>query len=153
LQTLPPQDLRTDFPRLTYFDPHLHTAYVQSYFFGLQQQLRDNWSVEVNGLGALGRKLLVTDIVNRTFTLYGDRANSALPDISYRSGQGLSNYQALAATARYRSGRKQFQLSYTWSHSIDHQSEPLARDFFDLSATRLGGSGRRDDYAAFSREF
>src|SRR5687768_12843442 len=44
-------------------------------------------------------------------------------------------------------------MSYSWSHSIDNQSEPLRGDFFDLSFTRIGG--RRDFLAvsAFSRQF
>jgi hypothetical protein len=33
---------------------------------------------------------------------------------------------------RYSSGRAQFQGAYTWSHSIDNQSEPLIGDFTDL---------------------
>jgi hypothetical protein len=133
------------FPNLTLFDQNLKNAYVHSYFFGIQQQLRDNWTVEVNTLGSLGRKLIVTDIVNRNFS-----PNPDLGNIAYRSGEGISDYNALTAVARYRAGRKQFQISYTWSHTIDEQSEPLAGDFLNLLFTKLGPADARSEFAAFS---
>src|SRR6185503_19528883 len=57
--------------------------------------------------------------------------------IYYRANQGASDYAALALVARYRGRRSQFQVSYTWSHSIDNQSEPLFGDYFDLSFTKV----------------
>jgi hypothetical protein len=54
--------------------------------------------------------------------------------------------------ARHRSDYRQFQLSYTWSHLIDNQSDPLAGDFFDLSFTRVTG-GDNGGRATFSRQF
>jgi hypothetical protein len=152
-KTLRPRSLDTSFPNITLFDPGLRDAYVHSYFFGIQQQASDTWSVEVNTLGSLGRKLIVTDIVNRPYSDGNYRFNADIADVSYRAGQGRSNYQALTAVARYRAGRKQFQLSYTWSHTIDNQSEPLARDFFNLLFTRIGPDSTRSEYAAFSHQF
>jgi hypothetical protein len=143
----------TSFPNLTLFDQSLKNAYVHSYFFGIQQRVRDNWTVEVNTLGSLGRKLVVTDIVNRAYSNGFDRFNEDFGNIAYRSGQGLSDYNALTAVARYRAGRKQFQISYTWSHTIDEQSEPLAGDFFNLLFTQIGSASSRSDFAAFSRQF
>jgi len=150
----------TDFPPLTLFQPNLRDAYVQSWFFGVQQGLGENWTIEVNAQGALGHKLITTDAVNRPFSRPIDfaanpdgRLNPSLPPLSYRANQGASSYNALAAVARYRSGRGQFQLAYTWSHSIDNQSEPLAGDFFDLSFTRITAGAGRTAIAAFSRQF
>jgi hypothetical protein len=60
------------------------------------------------------------------------RFNPAVADISYRSNQGSSNYNAFTAVARYRAYRTQVKVFYTWSHVIDNQSEPLAGEFFDL---------------------
>jgi len=97
--------------------------------------------------------LITTDIVNRSFSNGYDRFNDNLNDISYRSDQGLSDYTALTAVARYRSGRKQFQITYTWSHTIDNQSEPLAGDFFNLEFTQIGPSTTGTGYSAFSRQF
>src|SRR5262249_8063449 len=153
LKTLDGRFLDTGFPYLTLFDQNLRDAYVHSYFFGVQRQVRDNWAIEVNTLGSLGRKLIVTDVVNRAYSVGFSRFNNDLGIVNYRAGQGLSDYNALAAVARYRAGRKQFQLAYTWSHTIDEQSEPLARDFFDLLFTRIGPDATRSEYAAFSRQF
>ena len=148
-----------DFPRLTLFDPALSNGYAQSFFVGLQRELSSSWSVEINHLASLGRKLMTTDIVNRQFSLRrgGDnpqgRFNPALPDISYRAAQGASNYHALTAVGRYRSRRGFLQLAYTWSHAIDNQSDPLLGDFFDLTfvGSRAGAGSRGT--AAFSRQF
>jgi hypothetical protein len=153
LKNLDGRFIDTSFPNLTLYDQSSRTAYVQSYFFGVQQQVTDNWTIEINGLGSLGRKLIVSDIVNRSYSNGFSRFNDNLDNITYRASQGLSNYNALTALARYRAGRKQFQLAYTWSHTIDHQSEPLARDFFDLLFTRIGPDSSRSEYAAFSYQF
>ena len=153
LKKLDGRFINSDFPNLTLYDQDIRDAYVHSYFFGVQQQATDNWTVEVNGLGSLGRKLIVSDIVNRSSSVGFSRFNDSLGNITYRAGQGLSDYNALTAVARYRAGRKQFQLSYTWSHSIDYQSEPLAGDFFNLLFTRIGPDSSRSESAAFSRQF
>ena len=85
-----------DFPRLTLFDPDLSNGYAQSLFVGVQRELSSNWSIEVNHLASLGRKLITTDIVNRQFSMArgGDnpqgRFNPELPDMSYRAAQGAS---------------------------------------------------------------
>ncbi len=154
LQEFSGQPILGDFPKLTTHDPGLNTGYSQHYMIGLQQSIGRDLSIEINGLGAAARKLITTDIINRQFTTStGDgRINQDLPDIAYRAGQGSSNYHALATAIRYRASRTQFQFSYTWSHVIDNQSEPLAGDFFDLSFTRVGGAtgGGR---SAFSRQY
>jgi len=138
-----------DFPLLTLFEPGLRNARVQHYFLGIQRQWSEAWWLEVNALGALGRRLITTDQVNRRYGQY----NPELPVISYRSSQGLSDYKALAAVAHYRARRGQLQLAYTWSHSIDLQSDALASDFFDLSFTRVAVSDPSRASAAFARQF
>ena len=152
LKSLNSNYVDTSFPNLTLFDQNLKNARVQSYFFGLQQRLTANYSLEVNTLGSLGRHLLVTDIVNRPNSDGLSRFNDNLSDIAYRSGQGSSDYNALTAVARYRSGHKQFQISYSWSHTIDNQSEPLVGDFEFLFA-RVGPDSTRSNFATFSRQF
>jgi hypothetical protein len=144
------QPFAKSFPSLTLIDPRLRSGYAQSYFLGLQKRISDSWELEINTLGALGRRLLTTDVVNRAFNPY----NAGLPgDIRWRSNQGGSDYNALAAVARYRSRRGTLQLSYTWSHSIDNQSDPLVGDFFDLYFTNLNASGSSSTQAAFTRQF
>ncbi|MBK9169142.1 MAG: TonB-dependent receptor [Bryobacterales bacterium] len=76
-----------DFPRLTAFNPSVRTPYAQTYFLGVQQRVGESWSVEVNGAGSLGRKLLVTDTVNRFRTLPMPEAPYGL--IRSRDSQGL----------------------------------------------------------------
>jgi len=145
----------SNFPNLTLIDPRLRNGYAQSFFAGVQHQVTENLAIEVDTLGSLGRRLLTTDIVNRDFSIAANpgRFNPTLPDIAWRSGQGLSNYNALAASVRYRAGRAQIQASYTWSHSIDNQSDPLVGDFFDLNFVRVGGTATANTVSAFSQQF
>jgi hypothetical protein len=141
------QQTDTSFPWLTLFRGDLKNGYAQSAFFGLQQRAGESWSFEANTHLSLGRRLITTDVINR-------RADQpSLPYINYRSNQGASNYNALALAARYRGGRGQLHIAYTWSHTIDNQSEPLAGDFFDLSFSRITSGSGRPVVAAFEREF
>jgi len=140
-----------DFPNLTAYQPGLRDAYAQSYFAGLQRQFSDTLLIEVNGTGTLGRKLITTDLINRPGAAYP--SNWALPYVSYRANQGASAYHGLTVTARYRDGARQFHAAYTWSHTLDNQSEPLAGDFFNLDFTRNTPGAGRPVQAAFSRQF
>jgi hypothetical protein len=153
LSNFPGANLNSSFPDLTLIDPNLKNGRVYSYFAGVQHSLAGNLTAEVNGMGSYGRRLITTDIVNRDFSTATGRYNSSLPDIAYRAGQGFSDYNALAAVVRYRSTRGMVQATYTWSHAIDNQSEPLLGDFFNLNFTGIpaapGSSGR----AAFSEQF
>jgi hypothetical protein len=143
LQTAPSV---SGFPSPALLQPGLRSAYAQNYFLGVTRRVGDAWSIEVNGIGSQGRKLVTTDLVNRNPALRAPRL------ISYRANQGLSGYHGLTASLRHRGTRGQLQASYTWSHAIDLQSEPLAGDFFDLSFARISAEPRRTGIAAFSRE-
>ena len=144
-----------DFPLLTLIDPKLRNGYSQTGFLGVQQAVGENLTVELNGTTALGRRLITTDLVNRDFTTTEGlgQPNPALPGVSWRSGQGLSDYYSLGARVRYRSRSLQTQVSYTWSHSIDNQSDPLTGDFFDLNFTSLNSGGANTLRSAFARQF
>jgi hypothetical protein len=135
----------TGFPNITWVDSGLRNAYVQSFFLGLQKEVSSALTVEVNGTGTLGRKLLTTDTFNRGFA-----DNPNLPTIFYRANQGDSDYAGLQMLARYRARAVQFQAAYTWSHSIDNQSTPLAGDFFDLAFVRLTSGSAYEAPAAFT---
>jgi hypothetical protein len=150
------------FPEVTMYQPDLRDGYVQSYFFGVQQQVTRDFTLELNTLGSLGRKLITTDVVNRDLSIpFADRPisnlqgrfNPSVAEVSYRSNQGSSNYNAFTAVGRYRAHRTQVRVAYTWGHAIDNQSEPLAGEFFDLSFTRAGGGISGLGRAAFSRQF
>ncbi len=143
------------FPGLTLVDPRLRNGYSETSFLGVQQSIRDNLTIEVNGTSALGRRLITTDLVNRQFTTtaFPGRPNDLLPDISWRSSQGLSDYYAFSTLARYRTRSFFAQASYTWSHSIDNQSDPLTGDFFDLNFTTINGNGANTLRSAFARQY
>src|SRR5262249_37037916 len=151
------------FPRLTLIQPGLRDAYVQSYFFGFQQALGVNLTIDAYVSGALGRKLLTTDIANRDYSLPRDRKASdnqyfrsapGLTQIDYRANPGGSSYNVLALGARYRAGRLNLLAAYSWSHTIDNQTEPLAGDFFNLSFLNAVQSGGAEvQPAQFMRQF
>jgi hypothetical protein len=79
--------------------------------------------------------------------------NPNLPLIDYRANQGSSNYYAFTAVLDGRIEHGQLHAAYTWSHSIDNQSDPLAGDFFDLSFAGINPSQSPPAQAAFTREF
>ncbi len=54
---------------------------------------------------------------------------------------------------RYRLSRGMVQASYTWSHSIDNQSDPLLGDFFNLDFTSIENTAGSSGRAAFSEQF
>jgi hypothetical protein len=153
LDNLQNRIVRANFPSLTLMDPNLRNGRVQSYFAGIQHRITERLVLEVDALGTYGRRLITTDVVNRDFSTSAGRYNTALPDISYRSGQGFSNYNALAASLRYQAGRGTLQLAYTLSHVIDNQSEPLAGDFFNLNFTSISTNPPASGRASFSRQF
>ena len=65
LPTLQGKPLASTFPDITLVDPNLRNGRVQSYFAGIQQQITDNLTLELNGLGSYGRALVTTDVINR----------------------------------------------------------------------------------------
>ena len=127
------QNFVSDFPNLTAFQPHLRNGYAEDFFLGVRTEPAASWSIELNGTGSLGRKLITTDIINRN-----ELVNAALPAISYLSNQGLSDYYSLNLVTRWRGPHGFVQASYTWSHVIDLQSDPLAGDFFNLDFVNIG---------------
>ena len=111
---------------------------------------------------SLDRRLLTTDQINRPFSVPANSAspdnynlsfNPSLPTIYYRGSQGSSNYDSLNILVRYRNRRSFFSLAYTWSHSIDNQSDPLAGDFFDLNFAGLTPTTSNARGGTFSRQF
>lgn len=160
LRTLRPQ---SDFPRLSVFQPGFRAAYVQSYFLGVERPFTENLTLEAHVAGSLGRKLITTDIVNRDFSLKPEEATEdnlslryepKLPPLDYRSNQGGSSYHALTLVGRYRARTAQLQMSYSWSHAIDNQTEALGGDFFNLGFTNLvQGGGVGLSPAQFTRQF
>ncbi len=140
---------------------------IQSAFLGLQHKLADGFAIELNALASRGRELWTTDVVNRPDSIVPAPccANpTSVPNpfavndpaygyIDYRANQGSSNYQAFTATVRFRKSRLNGQASYTWSHSIDDQSDPLAGIFENFN--QANGATKPDDAirASFTQQF
>lgn len=139
----------TDFPSLTLIDPKLRSGMVQSFFLGARQRFSDALDLEWNAFGSRGRGLVTTDIVNRPGAVF----NQALPEIEWRSNQGSSDYRALNAIVRYRPRYGYLQAAWTWSHSIDNQSDALLGQFSDLSLVDFSVRAPSPTVAAFSRPF
>jgi len=149
----------SNFPGLTMIDPHLRNGYSQDGFVGIQQALGGNVTLQLNGTVALGRRLITSDIVNRQFTSPDNppffRPDESLPDVYWRSSQGNSNYTALSTIVQYHWRTLLLQGTYTWSHSIDDQSDPLLGDFFDLDFTSVvsAASNTTTGRASFANQF
>ena len=144
------------FPPLTLMDPKLRNGYAENFFLGVQHSIFDNLTLEVNGTGSLGRRLITSDIVNRQFTntlSFNGRPNQNFPDIEWRSSQGNSDYSALTALVRYRLRTFQVQAAYTWSHAIDDQSDPLGAELFNLEYTTVGNGAAASQRSAFAQQF
>jgi len=160
LRTLQGQTVPDTFPDITLVDPKLRNGRVKSYFAGVQQKITENLMLEVNGLGSYGRSLVTTDVINRDFSTSSgtgpdgfDSYNSNLPEIAYQANQGFSDYNALTAVVRYRTRRGMLQGSYTWSHSIDNQSDPLIGDFSNLSFTSTQTGQTTGGFSTFPEQF
>lgn len=150
------QSTNSDFPGLTSMDPNLRNGYSETFFLGVRQSAGENLTFEVNGTGSLGRRLITTDVVNRQFTTttgIDGRPNESFPDVAWRSSQGISEYYALNSLARYRIGTLLFQAAYTWSHSIDNQSDALVGDFFDLDFTAINNASVNTPRSSFAQQF
>ncbi|HUS11499.1 MAG TPA: carboxypeptidase regulatory-like domain-containing protein [Pyrinomonadaceae bacterium] len=137
-------------------DPNFNNAYVQSWNVNLQREVGSGFAVTVGYFGSKGTHLRLTRNLNQTFlnsALVATRPfptlsssspiapNTPLLNITFREGTGVSNYNALWVTANKRlSGGLQFSASYTWSKSIDYNSQSsqgvTLQDSFNLRGDR-----------------
>jgi hypothetical protein len=157
----PGQSFSSGSPAFYWIDPKLRTPHVQTWFAGVQRQIRKNLTFEISNTGALGRKLVDTDIVNRPLSVpltpdnpFGLLNPNAPADIEYRSNSGSSDYLALSGITRYRTAHTAVQVSYTYSHSIDNQSDPLLGQSQSIALSQLQIQGNEDfGVAAFTNQF
>ena len=73
--------------------------------------------------------------------------------MSWRSSQGNSDYTALSAIVKYHWRTLLLQASYTWSHAIDDQSDPLNGDFFNLDFTAITNASSNTLRSSFAQQF
>ncbi len=127
---------------------------------GMEHTFSPSLILEVHGLSVRGRQLITTDEVNRPYSQpltvanpFG-RINPAIDNyINYRANQGSSDYLAGITTLKYRRRSFTGQIAYTWSHSIDNQSEALANASFDFNKFGTAQSGGADFISSFTRQF
>jgi carboxypeptidase family protein/TonB-dependent receptor-like protein len=104
-------------------DENLRTPYAQNWYIGVQQSITPNFLVEIGHTGSVGRKLISRDDINR-FSMSVPRANAQIGGDTYLSNADNSSYLALEVGLRRRFSRGlQYQVSYTYSHAIDNQSD------------------------------
>ncbi|MBV9505938.1 MAG: hypothetical protein JO323_13130, partial [Acidobacteriia bacterium] len=127
------------------FRSPLKLPVIQSFFLGAEAAIAPGWTLSVNGLASSGRNLISTDILNRL------NENPHLPNVYYRSNEGRSNYAALTVSVRRDWRRTALRAFYTWSHSIDNQSDPLLGDFFDLGFSNQTDRVGVHYYGAFTK--
>ena len=125
-----PAYYQTAFHAPVVFQDDLRNPRVQTAFLGIQQRVGESVTVELNGVVSRGRRLWVNDAINRDdqFPAVAGPGRGNLDPvgaINDRSDAGQSDYAALTSSLRYRGSRFSAQIAYTWSHSIDNQSDPL----------------------------
>jgi hypothetical protein len=119
-------------------DPNFHNAYTQSYNLNFQQELTPSLGLMVGYFGSEGIHLEIDRNINQP-TLVGTNPVTPVTKLSATSpiapglavgrireadSSGTSNYNALWVSANKRLAHGiQFNASYTWSHSIDDNSQ------------------------------
>ncbi|MEP6912959.1 MAG: TonB-dependent receptor, partial [bacterium] len=137
-------------------DPNFNNAYVQSWNLNVQREVVPGLAVTAGYFGSKGTHLRLTRNLNQTFLNSALTAVRRFPtlspsspiaaglpllNITFREGTGVSNYNALWVTAIKRFSRGlQFNASYTWSKSMDYNSQSsqgvTLQDSYNLRADR-----------------
>jgi hypothetical protein len=136
-------------------DPNFKNAYTQSYNLNIQQQLTPTVGMMIGYFGSMGTHLEIDRNINQPvngvlpFTALS-ASSSILPGrtlgrIREADSSGTSNYNALWVTANKHLSRGiQFNASYTWSHSIDVNSQNSQGIVVQDSNNLLGDRGNSD---------
>lgn len=127
----------------------LRPPLLHSFFLDASVAPWRGWKLEASGTGSVGTGLIDTDVLNRN-GVTGAPPNSTLPPIYYRGNWGSSVYTAMKLSVLYHSSHALLRVFYTWSHSIDDQSDPLLGDFFDLGFSNQTDRTPKTYYGAFT---
>jgi hypothetical protein len=127
-------------PAIQVIDPNLRAPYNLQYSLNIGRRLPGDWRAELSYIGNGGRKLLLRNEINR---FSGDRAdgtvnrvNQSFGSITLGSNAVTSSYHAFAASATRRFSKSYMaQFAYTFSKSIDSDSEPFGGGAGELQGT------------------
>ncbi len=141
-------------------DPNFDNAYVQSWNLNVQREIRPSLAVSAGYFASKGTHLRLTRNLNQTFlnaalnpvrpfpTVSSSSPiapNVPMLNITFREGTGNSSYNALWVTATKRLSRGlQFNASYTFSKSIDYNSQSSQGVTVQDSNNLLGDRGLSD---------
>lgn len=141
-------------------DPEFDNAYIQSWNLNVQREVGNGLAVTAGYFGSKGTHLRLSRNLNQTFlnaALNPVRPFPALSpnspigagvpllNITFREGTGNSNYNALWVTATKRMSKGlQFDASYTFSKSIDYNSQSSQGVTLQDSYNLLGDRGLSD---------
>ena len=133
-------------------DPEFDTAYVQSWNVNVQREVQPGLAITIGYFGSKGSHLRLSRNINqllpsgvRPFPTLSSGSpilpNTPLLNITFREGTANSNYNALWVTGNKRlSNGFQFNASYTFSKSIDYNSQSsqgvTLQDSFNLRGDR-----------------
>ena len=137
-------------------DPGFDNGYVQSWNLNVQREIGQGLAVTVGYFGSKGTNLRITRNLNQTFLNAALNPVRPFPTVSlnspiapgvpllnitFREGTSNSNYNALWLTANKRMAKGlQFNASYTFSKSIDYNSQSsqgvTVQDSYNLRGDR-----------------
>jgi hypothetical protein len=111
------------------WDPNLRWPYAENWFIGLQYALSNNWVIEGNYVGSVGRRLAQDYDVNReddtliTNNNVDIRPNPYFGEIGYGQANGNSKYNGLNFTVKKRTSHGlDLQAAYTYGKGYDTAS-------------------------------
>ena len=123
-------------------NPNNKIPYVMEYNLGVQQQLTGTWSVKIDYVGSLGRHQYIVPEANTALTPGPGPVLNREPfpqyggPFSYSWNEMPSSYNALQAQLQKSMSNGLFlQASYTYSKSMDWQSDPYTNsepNFYNL---------------------
>ena len=125
-----------------FVDPHLRTPYIYQYNLSVQRELARNLTLEASYIGSDSHKLtglvdgnpFILGTKTRLFNAQPGVPSNAFSYMDTFKNVGSANYNSLAVGISQRLtdlkyvGLMQYQISYTYGHSIDNESGFRSRD-------------------------
>ena len=104
---------------------NFHSPYTQNFNFNIQQQLAENFALEVGYVGSKGTKLVRLTDLNEP-DMNGNSANPNFLAMDELAPISSSIYHALQTTLKLQNAHRFSGFAnYTWSHAIDDASDGI----------------------------